>query len=340
MEFTILELIRGKDLQSIKDTLYNNHINFHYDESRILVYANRKNFPSGLIIDRNEYKIVCCPPPKVTTSFNRKEVENNWASYKIYPVVDGTMISLYYYNDKWIIATQKGINMNEVVSNWGNITFQQAFNDANEISKINLDALDKATTYTYCLSHKLLHFGAETALTPISTWNNIYTYSEPTLSFDNFDNLWSLMKSSIELEYPKYGVVLRSPTDNILVESFLQNVIKMVKYSSKWPEYKEFFSNENDYLFVKAVLTKNTKYTLLWPQNTDLLNASKKYIYLVAKSIMYGKESGYGSGAARDYFCTRVPLKDSIHSIHDYIQREEFIVEWGRFLKASNLLPK
>src|SRR5690606_28365278 len=94
--------------------------------------------------------------------------------------IDGCMIKLFYYNDKWNVSTHRKINAS---TNWwsSNKSFEIMFYDACKEKNFNFDILNKSCTYTFILIHPenriILNYGNTIDLFHVSTRDNI-TFNE------------------------------------------------------------------------------------------------------------------------------------------------------------------
>jgi hypothetical protein len=99
---------------------------------------------NGLIVD-SDNKIICIPPP--CPIYRETFTGINLDDYYIYPLNDGCTINLYWFDDRWIIATARGYDMTKV--SWANNeTFQEVFDKLVELYDFSYDKLDKSRTYT------------------------------------------------------------------------------------------------------------------------------------------------------------------------------------------------
>ncbi len=128
-------------------TLYYN-INKVKKTSKCIVKYN------GLIVD-GDNEVICIPPP--CPIYRETFTGINLDDYYIYPMNDGTTINLYYFNDKWVMATARGYDMNKV--SWANNkTFQEVFDELVEHCKYNFKYENLDKTKTYSIGFKYLQY--------------------------------------------------------------------------------------------------------------------------------------------------------------------------------------
>lgn len=115
----------------------------------------------GLILERDTWRPICVPFFKF---FNYNEPFNDtekidWKSAKVQTKIDGSIIKLYFYDNKWNIATNSMINAFEVNSVSPKIeestevkSFGDLFAIAAKKQNLNYDILDKDKTYIFELT--------------------------------------------------------------------------------------------------------------------------------------------------------------------------------------------
>lgn len=139
---------------------------------------------NGVVIDPRTWTVVSLPPPAVNFRFVRKRlIENMGAAdgsitYDIYPVSDGTTVTLYWFNNKWCFSTANGFEVNGY-TRIGDKSYEQAFNDVAALyPDFSYDKLNK----NYCYSIGFRHGDFHPLMTdPPSMWliSTYKTLSEP-----------------------------------------------------------------------------------------------------------------------------------------------------------------
>ena len=111
----------------------------------------------GIIIDTINLKIVCRPFDKFFAYNNPKAAEIDWNSATVFEKIDGTMISVWYYNakdekdSKWVISTQRFISADDpncIVSD-RSMTFHELFLKAIHYKSSIFDYLNPDYTYVF-----------------------------------------------------------------------------------------------------------------------------------------------------------------------------------------------
>ena len=128
---------------------YNNK--YDYENNEWMKYCR------GAVIDIKENKVVCVPPQKsmknelITNHGVQKVIDNYNESENIYqPLIDGTMINMFYHNNEWMISTRSNIGAK---NKWdGKTSFLKMFLDVNGDEWFN--ELNKNYCYSFILHHK------------------------------------------------------------------------------------------------------------------------------------------------------------------------------------------
>lgn len=182
-----LEFIKQRSnmsLEALRKELYELYIKTGYDKSgRIILYPGHRganvvgpinNECNGLVIyhgnfdSKNEekkydveIKLLSVPMPYLRNiqQVNIKSMVNAWTNdTKIYECVNGTNITLYYFIDKWVISTTKGVEMNNV--SWRDKTYQEMIDECLQYvggwDKFT-SLLDPTCCYTAVFRHDDMH---------------------------------------------------------------------------------------------------------------------------------------------------------------------------------------
>lgn len=111
---------------------------------------NKSRLGNGAIfIYRKKLKFISLPSK---LCFDNAPVTD---SSKINGIADGTMLNVYFFNNRWNLGSRKTHDVSSKV--WRGIDYGTAFKEASLIyPDFSLDKLDKSKTYTILLCHKLL----------------------------------------------------------------------------------------------------------------------------------------------------------------------------------------
>jgi hypothetical protein len=170
-EIKDIKEIKEKDADFDYDKLTGNKI---INDNRIIFYASQtaKNKPdiftqvlNGLIVDSETNKIINIPSVTLNNHPNDNLVDRyiNQDLYEMFAATDGSLINLYYWprEDKWVLSTIRGMEVNNVPFLTSKITYQQAFDDClrgvgtsyEELCNV----LSKECCYVFDITHPLVH---------------------------------------------------------------------------------------------------------------------------------------------------------------------------------------
>lgn len=159
-QLKIQEYLRsGKTLDTLKDEL-----GIEYNEYGSLIILNYsqidspKNHPivlecRGLILEKESFNVICYPLKRFFNYLEVTEVTENFDFNKAVGLqkLDGTLISLFNYKDKWLMST-RGVIENTSNVGMADITFKELFQRAANQYPAFWANLDKKLTYCFELT--------------------------------------------------------------------------------------------------------------------------------------------------------------------------------------------
>jgi hypothetical protein len=325
---------RGKiTLNDIKELIsyfnpLNVFISYELDETEtikcfILSPINRyiatpfENSCNGIVIDATEWRILAMHPRNLYVKPMTKIIDLELAkhSYNIYDVIDGTVITLYCWNDVWRISTVNGYD----VSNYKwmcDQTFQEIF--AKMIKKFLGKTLDEFyslldKSYNYSIGfrchdhHPLLTDPEKLWLVQVCngmTLLNINDFvvitgimAQPSFTtqvFESVKDIETYLSDSIEKAKSKvyiYGVILRAKekaTCDIIIESPFLKQIRHLMYN-KLPnailKHVDFQSMVKVRVMIAAIRQEKVKFLVLFGQFKELFQTYEKFIKQVTSAV-------------------------------------------------------
>lgn len=178
----------------------------------------------GIILEKDTWNIIAYAFNKF---FNFGEIyadDIDWDSAIVTSKEDGSIIKVFYYNNKWRVATNGTINAYKAQLNSGKFkTFGELFDVAAENSGLDYSLLDKKYTYIFELVSPYAQIVCpqnETKLFHIGTRNNITGFEEeidiniekPKLyKLSSLDDCISMVKT---FDFTKEGFVVRDKKYN------------------------------------------------------------------------------------------------------------------------------
>lgn len=128
----------------------------------------------GIILNKDTFDVVCYPFSKFGNYTEPYADSIDWSSAKIQEKIDGSLMKLYYYNNKWNWSTSGMIDANDAPAS-DNMTFYDLVKSANNYADIDFESLDKNNTYMFELVSPLKRIVVQynqTTLYHIGTRNN------------------------------------------------------------------------------------------------------------------------------------------------------------------------
>lgn len=282
--------------------------------SRLFDFTGIVMVPDG----SNSLKAISVPPPPPITVFKSKFLHQNFRNEDttITKVNDGTTITLYYFNNKWVISTHRGFEVNSY--KWvAKKTYQDIVDDVlNNYPKFSYDNLDKSKSYTIGFNHSDFHpfrEGKEVLEKPnVSAWfiqssdlNKFNASDKSYVSYDEdigipfqeksvFHSLKALFQSANNAykDYAKngnidYGYLIRVESKQYLVESTLLSNIRHIFYSNKF-NYLDDVIDKNKYIIVNSFLDARRYgvFRVLFPQYDGEFKSLEKKMDDLMDSIM------------------------------------------------------
>ena len=218
--------------------------------------AEWKYYCKGCIINKKTNKIICIPSIKSTNinDINKSTITSN--KFYLQNLLDGTMINLFFNNDKWDISTRSNIGCNNRNKNK---SFKLLFNECKG-NTIDYNKLNKNYTYSFVLIHKEnrnISNILENNLTLVDVYdlqNFKYIYDIEELSeipntinkiysnkYNNLDDIFDYVNTFKNIDYNWKGFTIKYNNNRIKI---LNNNFIYVK------NLKNNITNENYYFVI------------------------------------------------------------------------------------------
>lgn len=132
---------------------------------------------NGVILEKNTNNLVCmCYKRMYDISSKQENISTlNYSNITVDYCEDGTVIRLYYYNNKWFTATRRCIDAK--YSYWSGLqNFDEMFWDVIEDKELFLSTLDTRETYFFVLKHtdnRIVVKNQESSLVYLGSVNNL-----------------------------------------------------------------------------------------------------------------------------------------------------------------------
>jgi hypothetical protein len=327
---SFINSLSNKSANNIRSEIYKFGVcaNYEQNENRMIFYTDKKNrYKSisplqlecnGLVFDLQNMRPLVIPQLSFKSNLHVPTVNSflNQNLYDIYYIDDGSILNLYYYNNTWVLASNRSYDIAN--KKWGRFTYYDMFNSIVPAGFYEL--LDVNCCYTFGMKHATIHpleqknkvwFIQSTNLTThiVSyTFNNnivgVDTQQPYTRKIKSVTELFSLLQNSLNKYLNNkdalYGFLLVSrnkdltgENSNLLLESSLLQKLRNVYYNSKFKK----LSDENNYERSKLIVLYNFLdynnsgiFTRLFPQFNNYITQCKNITeYLVNSIINFDK---------------------------------------------------
>ena len=341
--------------------------NFNTDINELLIYQtnNISTIYNGVIIDMNNYTIICNPDKHyIYSRFNtlkKYDDDDIMYEYDIYKLYDGNIVNLYYNdNDNiWVLSDNKNININnKILDNINNDTYWSFFIQMIYEYKINIDNLNKKNTYIFYLINKNYNLSSQKNKIKIITYNSNNgidnNFNQEELNNIKIKQLYSIHAKST------YGLLLRSKNnlENRLIFFDYYQKIKKIIYTpinnkiNSVPDLKyitirailKYKISKNDVFNTFQFLIKYYKYImseidkiieLFLLEFPDFNNIEQKYKYFIIKINNDIKNNkSLNDIFYNNYILQKDINEDNIYNLtlRDYILQPKYINEFYNIL--------
>lgn len=246
---------------------------------------------NGLIIDKNNLKIVCYTFEKLKDDSTPVE-EVNYNDCFIEDAIEGTLMRLFFYNNVWQLSTKKCLCASS--SKWvSQKNFQELFMESTTAEL--LTKLNPNNCYSFIVCHpenNIIHKPVKPILYHIST-RDLNTLNEidedigankiPRIPFSTY--LQNTNISSIYNEYFNHNSL--STEGYVFIDSSLKRH-KIIKNNIK--NIRQLWGNNNNRFFRYLELRKDnnllTEYLKFFPNDKDNFVEYEKKVYELANNIL------------------------------------------------------
>lgn len=291
----------------------------------ILVLTHKKNYEgqrtrlqretNGAIVLFPEWKLLSLMPSIPATQPTEKELKTNLSKYDIYPLFDGTLVTYYHYDGKWIPSTANSANCNDIT--WiGECDYAHALGElfaAHPEFKFN--RMKKDRCYTFVFKHADFHpFLAESPRITLIQSRSLTNLADISRTEDigvpicspvtvTYEQMMSRCASSLSL-YEKtrsaadicYGYLLRAKNadqdHDYIVESTLMTYIRKVAYDlplvSSSPMTLNRPVHRVHYYILRAILIHdfNIHFLTIFPQYGKVWDWCENLLVRLTKKVI------------------------------------------------------
>ena len=306
----------------------------------------------GLIMEIGTNKVVCVPPFKSInlTSFSNIVPNMSHSTYEEF--IDGTMINLFYYNDKWIVSTRSNIG---ATCKWfSNKTFEELFQDSS--NNLDYNKLDTSVSYTFVLQHpdnrivKNYNHPSFTLVSARKIENNTYSdlnleelqkiLEEQGVTIKipqkyEFNDYFQAMDFANNQNYDFQGIVMKYNGFRSKIRNTKYNYVKHLKGNTRNMKFVYLNLRQNNTLnsfleFFPEYHEEFEEYkSQLFQMTNDFWNCYKTYYISANKINLNKKEMPYQFR----------PLCYELHGIYLSKKHNGYKINWTEIKNYINNLP-
>lgn len=153
------------------------------------------HFYNGTVLNLTKTKVSLLALPTPTLSnLSKKSLE--YFDYEVYKIEDGTILTLYYFDGRWIISTARAYEANDY--SWKDMKYFDVVDSLFKKYDFSWDMLEKNKSYTICVRHPYWHPFALNTMEPEKLWL-ISVFDGHKISYDN--NIGLPTQEKIEIEH-------------------------------------------------------------------------------------------------------------------------------------------
>lgn len=278
------------------------NITWNKDLFIVSTYSNKLAKYNGTIFEvplnfKSEPKLVAYSFNYIE-DYNPKEhkelLTNNWNEFKVEPIIDGSIMRLYYYSGTWHIATQNNVDASKV--NWSSTeNFAMLFREAMEQVELEYSMLNENYCYTFILqspkNHMIINYDVPNlVLLCITEGFNDITNTAMNLPCDcvetltEFKSFEEVLTKCNEDQTPPLN--LNSNLGYILTHN--TSGLKIRLETTIYHHAKELKGNVPNILYrILQVLhnKQNDEFLMYFPQYTLQLEQLKHKVYKISNNL-------------------------------------------------------
>lgn len=304
------------------ESLYNDSIKINtFKNLKLLKYKydskinkDYLKYCKGAIYNTDTNKFVCIPP-KRSDEYNNQKLDN---SFIIQDLVDGTMINIFYTNEKWCLSTRSDIGGK---NKWSDKSFFELIKDICEYESIT-KLLNPDYSYSFVLRHKSnkcvsnIEFNSLVLVDIFDFNRNMYVIN----MFNHFNNKNIPFWIVNHYTYTNVDRLINLKCNHDWKGFIIKNNNLRYKYIN--PEYKkakDITNNSNNLLHTYFSCIHDStlmKYLKIHPEHKTKFNSYKNMVDIMINEL-YSNYCNLKIHKTIEYKNIPFHLKPLINEIHD-----------------------
>ena len=278
------------NIESLKEQLYKIGILLKdFPDKNLLLLYNRYDSKNkgpielecrSVFLNRTTFQIVCytCPTPIYNMNAVNYLVKNKVTDKQIFKCYEGTLLSLFNFNDKWYLSSRKCLDIKDSLTLSNDISRYDMFMDVIKQDNYNtFDDFTKLLDKNYTYHFVLIHHKNENIVNYIEEFGKNYkklcfifsrsTTDHKEINSEDIDSLFlsdniflpkKLEDESSFDEYNKLNDLTKEPTEEGIVIKTNNNILKLQTISYQF--YKVIGPEKNLYRgFIRLYQTNKLK---------------------------------------------------------------------------------
>lgn len=275
------------DIESLrKKLLLNGIFTKDYKNDNILLLYNKYNNKNkselekecrSIILNRTNFEILCytCNTPICNTEAMNYLLKNSNINKEIYKCYEGTLLSLFYFNNKWYLSTRRCLDSNN--SLWNDISHYDMFNDILKSEHSTFDDFTSKLNKNYCYYFILIHHKNKNIVNYEKTFGKNYmklclafireNKTQNEISVNDFNNIYKNIflpeklnnLESFDKNNQNYKIDEEPETEGIVIKIKLNNKYKLLKLQTLNYQFHTSMGNNKNTFLGLIYLYQNNK---------------------------------------------------------------------------------
>lgn len=287
---SIENLCNEFSIKTRRHNKYTNLVLFKYDQIN-----SPKTHPivkecRGLILDENDdWKVICFPYSRFYNYSESGSDEIDWSSARVYDKVDGSLMTLYYYDNQWQVSSSGTPDASGNISDISSSTFKDLFWKTWNEMGYTLDYANKNYCYMFelCTPYNRIVVHHKTPKIVLHGARDLRSLKESNPIVEAHKNNWECVKT-YNLQSWEDIIKVSKELDPMKSEGFVVCDCEYNRVKVKSPQYVAL-SHIRDSFSVRRMIeiirtNEHAEFLSYFEEFKDMFNEIKpKFEYLVGK---------------------------------------------------------
>jgi len=296
---------------------------------------------NGIIMDKNNFKIICYTFNKCSDTSTKMDLNNLFIEHSI----EGTLIRLFYYQERWVVSTKKCIDASKSI--WlSKKNFLELFEECLE-KYFSIHQFNNILNKLYCYSFIIMH--PENKIVVNYTTPLLYHISTRDLNtlkeICNDIGIPKPKRNNISYEYFQNNLINLYIDTSLQYEGYIFTDIHYNRYKVINPYFnkvRNLWGNTNNRFFRYIELRKDytllNEYIYFFPYDVNIFSEYEKNIQNVAYEILriYLLKYIQKNNEKIPFYFSKI-----IYKLHESFLKDKIKTDYNKImLKLLDLEPK